>query len=517
MVARPHHRTAAGGPEAIGALLTRLRLARGYSQLRLAERLCAAAGTPTVSRHEVSRWEREERVPGSFWLGWLAVVLDTPLEELEAAVAASSREAPGSRAGSADHGRLWQPPAPGELLAALDHASGHDLRELAHTWLAGPPELGSRLPDPSGPAAPPPPPAGPPAPPDPVSAAPPPPPAAPPPPPTGPPDPVSAAPLDRLELRLGELRRMDDLVGGVDLARLVDRELRTAVAVLRATRAPRPDRRALRLVAQFGQLAGWVHTDAGDRAAALRAYRVALRAAAASRDQQLAGHVLGCLSHLSLATGDPQQALLLARTARAGIATGGSGLTQALLLHRMALAAAGCGERRVAHAALAAAERVADRSRPGQEPPWLYWLDPPELSAMTGRCLASLGRPLRAARRLSDPRPGLGPRTSALYAAWLARSYLELGEVELACRVAMRGLRSAVRSGSARAATALRHLHPLLLRHRDVPAVRGYERLAAVVSGYLPTPVQPWPGAGRSAAAGGAQPARPPPPGSVAG
>ncbi|HYN93061.1 MAG TPA: helix-turn-helix transcriptional regulator, partial [Pilimelia sp.] len=53
-----------GPPESIGALLVHLRLARGWSQLRLAEHLCAAAGVATVSRHEVSRWEREERVPG---------------------------------------------------------------------------------------------------------------------------------------------------------------------------------------------------------------------------------------------------------------------------------------------------------------------------------------------------------------------------------------------------------------------------------------------------------------------
>lgn len=61
--AEPHHPAAAGRPESIGSLVTRLRLARGYSQLELAERLCGVAGMPTVSRHEVSRWEREERVP----------------------------------------------------------------------------------------------------------------------------------------------------------------------------------------------------------------------------------------------------------------------------------------------------------------------------------------------------------------------------------------------------------------------------------------------------------------------
>jgi len=74
-------------PDKVGPMLRRMRLARGLNQQQVAEQLSAAAHLPTVSRHEVSRWERGERVPGPFWLGWLAVVLETSLERLEAAVA----------------------------------------------------------------------------------------------------------------------------------------------------------------------------------------------------------------------------------------------------------------------------------------------------------------------------------------------------------------------------------------------------------------------------------------------
>ena len=77
--------------ESIGVLMTRIRTERGISQLRLAERLCAAAGLTTVTRHEISRWEREERIPSGFWLGWLAVAMDLPLEQLERAAAAARR------------------------------------------------------------------------------------------------------------------------------------------------------------------------------------------------------------------------------------------------------------------------------------------------------------------------------------------------------------------------------------------------------------------------------------------
>ncbi|MEV6695487.1 helix-turn-helix domain-containing protein [Micromonospora sp. NPDC051196] len=61
-----------------GPLLTRLRRARGWSQSRLAAELCAAAGVPTLSRHEISRWERQRRTPGRFWHAWLATVLGMP-------------------------------------------------------------------------------------------------------------------------------------------------------------------------------------------------------------------------------------------------------------------------------------------------------------------------------------------------------------------------------------------------------------------------------------------------------
>lgn len=468
-----HTRAAAGGaPESIGPLLTRTRLAHGLSQLRVAERLCATSGTSTVGRHEVSRWEREERLPGSFWLGWLSVVLEVPLDELEAAVAAA-RAAAGFRPGSrpSGHREPWLPPTAAGLLAELDRAGGPDLREVAHAWLAGMGEP-AQLPAPPG---------------------------------GGRFQEVTldTGPLDALEARLADHRRMDDLVGGLDLARHVDRELRAAIELFGAVRGDGVRRRALRLVADYAQLAGWVHADAGDDRTAHRAYRLGLRAATLAGDRALAAHVLGSLSHLALSAGDPQEALLLARTAHAGARQEASARTQALLLHRVALAAARTGERRAAYAAIAAAERAVDRSEPDREPRRLYWLDAAELSAMTGRCWAALGRPLRAARLLAAPRTGAGPRTASIYASWLARCYLEVGEVEQACRVARRALHDAVRAGSVRAAAALRQLHPMLLRHRDLPAVRRYEYVLATATRYLPAPAtRGRPGGARRAAAG---------------
>lgn len=85
------------GPRPLGPLLAELRAARGWSQQRVAAELCAAAGVPTLTRHEVSRWERQRRLPGDFWSGWLAVVLGVPGDLLAEAAARSRRLAPGGR------------------------------------------------------------------------------------------------------------------------------------------------------------------------------------------------------------------------------------------------------------------------------------------------------------------------------------------------------------------------------------------------------------------------------------
>ncbi len=96
--------------ESLGPLLTRIRLAHGWSQLRVAELLCAASSSPTVTRHEVSRWEREERVPSGFWLGWLALVLEIPVAELSGAASRARRrrtDGPVSHPGGRDV-RRWR-------------------------------------------------------------------------------------------------------------------------------------------------------------------------------------------------------------------------------------------------------------------------------------------------------------------------------------------------------------------------------------------------------------------------
>ncbi len=407
------------GPESIGALIARVRLASGRSQLRIAELLCAAAGVPTVTRHEISRWEREERIPSSHWLRWLAVVLDTPLDELEraAALAVASRR---GRTGAAERGSEAS-----EWSGAVQAASGARSRasEASASWQSQ-------------------------------------------------------------QCGIAVLRRMDDLVGGPDLTGLTGRELRSAVRRLRSPDLTGPQRsRLLPAVAELAQLACWVAADAGDPAAVTRAHRVGMRAALAAGAAPLAGHLLATVAHLS-----EDKENQLARQGYRLARPRASATTRALLLHRVALAAAHAGQRRACEQALVSAERAFERRDPANDPSWVYWFDDAELTAMTGRCYAVLGRPrlaeplLRAA--LDDRRIRLRPW--ALYAAWLAAVHLDSGQVEEAAGTARAALLTAVRVGSVRALRQVTALHPRLRGHQGVPAVREYAEFYRAARPYLP-------------------------------
>ncbi|MFI7214985.1 helix-turn-helix domain-containing protein [Micromonospora maritima] len=456
------------GPRLLGPLLAELRSARGWSQQRVAAELCAASGVPTLTRHEVSRWERQVRLPGDFWSAWLATVLGVPGELIDEAVARSRRlgvapaavDPAGSRARVAllTLAHRW----------AADPTGGTLAGPLADTLLPADPVAGGFRPAPEGPDG-----------------------------PSGGARPraVPDAPPDGGGL--AALRRWDDLLGGGDLAGHGAHRLHRAVRGYRLA-GPAGRRRLLPVLAESAQLAGWLAADAGDPAGGLVAYRLALRAALAAGDRPLAAHVLGSASHLLAGAGDPAGALTLARIGyAAGRATASPGL-RALLLHRVALAAALAGRHRAAARALAGAAR-SGAPEPGREPPWLYWLDEVELAALTGRTLVAAGRPAPAVALLAPvvAVPGR-PRRAAVYGGWLARAHLRLGEVPEACEVASAALLDAVRSGSHRAVGQLTEFRRALAARPSEPAARRYAELLGAARAYLPGPAPGRSGPGRA-------------------
>ncbi|WP_432977334.1 hypothetical protein [Dactylosporangium sp. CA-233914] len=207
---------------------------------------------------------------------------------------------------------------------------------------------------------------------------------------------------------VAELRRMDDLVSGVKVARVVRAAYAGAVRA-----AAGGGRERLRLVAELAQLAAWVAADAGapvSGAAVAGIVRDGVRAALTGGHRALAGHLLGCLAQLHAEEGDGVTALRLARAGRQAAEPADAGTLAVLWLREAAAAAAG-GERSRCDAALAAARRAQERRTGEHDPSWLYWLDDAHLAAAAGRCQAALGRhrlalPLLAAALGPPPRPG---------------------------------------------------------------------------------------------------------------
>ncbi|QEU97265.1 transcriptional regulator [Streptomyces kanamyceticus] len=114
--------------------LTRLRRRTSRSQRQLAADLCALSGVQSVTRNEISRWERGERLPG-VWLPFLASALKTPLADLEQAAAYARGDALAPLPGPA--ATLAELLPPDDPLAPLTARSGRRIGMTTVDSLAG--------------------------------------------------------------------------------------------------------------------------------------------------------------------------------------------------------------------------------------------------------------------------------------------------------------------------------------------------------------------------------------------
>ena len=397
--------------ETIGELLTRVRSELGLSQLDLAERLCAAAGVATVTRNEISRWERESRIPSGRWLGRLAAVLGVPLAVLQD-IAAEARSGPAPR--------------------------GTPQQRPALTW-------------------------------DKIMA-------------TATGDRTALADPGTLRARVALLRRMDDLIGGVDLAATASADLEAVTGAGSPISGP-----LAAPLAELAQVTSWVLADAGDLPGAVRACRVGLRAAAIAGERLLTAHLLGCLAEMRAEAGSASGALRTARLSAVRVADAPAAV-RTMAMHRVAYVAALCGHPAQAEEALLAAELAGGSCSSPGTPAWLYWLDEPALTALTGRCYAAIGRPRLARALLTDALSAgrLPPRARAVCGAWLGHASAGCGDLTAAGEIAGHATLAAVTSGSIRATRLVRSLDAQLRHQSDHPAVRGYAKRTAAAFGYLP-------------------------------
>ena len=146
------------------------------------------------------------------------------------------------------------------------------------------------------------------------------------------------------------------------------------------------------VLAELGQLCGWCGYDAGQQGLAQRYYIAALRAAHSADDRPLGAHILGSMAYQAAREGQPADAVTLIDTAVVGARGRETASLLAQLYSKQAYALATMGDTSRCNAAISKARTEVERLNRDDDPPWLYWVSPAEITAGAGRCLQKLGQ-----------------------------------------------------------------------------------------------------------------------------
>ena len=183
---------------------------------------------------------------------------------------------------------------------------------------------------------------------------------------------VSTELADRFTAMIGELRAMDDVAGGGTVLPLAEQQFGLVADLLdQASYDESTGRRFHAVLAELGQLCGWCGYDAGRQGLAQRYYIAALRAAR---------------------EGQPADAVTLIDTAVVGARGRETASLLAQLYSKQAYALATMGDTSRCNAAITKARTEVERLNRNDDPPWLYWVSPAEITAGAGRCLQKLGQ-----------------------------------------------------------------------------------------------------------------------------
>ena len=298
---------------------------------------------------------------------------------------------------------------------------------------------------------------------------------------------LSPAAIDVLCERVAQLRRLDDTQASPMLLDWITRDFRWAAALAAGTSyGPETGAALFGVLAELGQLAGWVATDLDRHALGQRFFLAALRFAHAAGDRAMAANILSCLSYQVLWTGDPDSAIRIIRLARQSATAQVNELIMALLASREGRAHAARGDTESCELALrdAATAYAAFESNQSQTPAWSYWISEGVLEADAGRAWLEAGEPARAVGLLVRGLDLLGlaaPRNRALHELSLARAYLELGEIDAAVHTVSAALQRVPANGSSRVLSRLSEIHTELMNKRS----RETDQLAEQISGLL--------------------------------
>lgn len=290
---------------------------------------------------------------------------------------------------------------------------------------------------------------------------------------------VSAELADRLPSMIAELRTMDDIAGGGAVLSLAQHEFGWVAGLLDQASYDEPTGRKLHgALAELGQLAGWAAYDAGRQALAQRYYIAGLRAAHTADDRPLGAHILGSMSDQAVLEGRPAEAVTLIRTAFAGIRGAGTPRLLSELYMRQGYA---LGAMHDTPGCTTAISKARSHLEPrDDDPAWLYWVSPADITASAGCSLLLLGHPERAAPLLAE---GIDlfdksfVRDRQLFSVRLATALARPGKQRDLDAAASRGIEAITMAeslDSPRSIGLVRDLRDQMTPHATVPAVRDF-------------------------------------------
>ncbi|MGH3830441.1 MAG: helix-turn-helix domain-containing protein [Pseudonocardiaceae bacterium] len=292
---------------------------------------------------------------------------------------------------------------------------------------------------------------------------------------------VSAGLADRLRAMIPELRAMDDLAGGGTVLAMAQQEFGVVAELLdQASYDETTGHRLHVTLAELGQLAGWAAYDSGQPGLAQLYYIAALRAAHTAGDRPLDAHILGSMAYQAAREGHPREAVTLVETAVVGVRGRETASLLTALYSRQAYALATLRDSSGCVAAISKSRTYVERLKHDDEPPYLYWVGPGEVTAGAGRCLLQLGKADQAVTMLQDgialfDESFIRDRTNFLIR--LAEAHVHPGpqrDLDAAAGQGIAALDLSANLDSTRGVGRLRDLYRQLKPHAKVPAVGDF-------------------------------------------
>ncbi|PXY34209.1 regulator [Prauserella coralliicola] len=285
--------------------------------------------------------------------------------------------------------------------------------------------------------------------------------------------------------------QLDGQHGGGHARRALIEFLRTDLAaLLQGSFTDEVGRELFKAAAQATLLGAWMSYDAGLHGLGQRYFIQALRLAETTGDRLLGASILDAMSHQATFLGNYREAANLARAARMGTETAGSPSASAHYYAMEARALARLGDVAACDRAMSAAVREFERRNPDDDPAdWFGYFNEAELAAELGHCNRDLGRAVDATTYATQ---SLGPtesgyvRSDFFATMVLADAYLDQGEAERACQVALDALRIGEQLKSARCHAYVGEFRERLARVGRSPVVADFIEQARNTRLWLP-------------------------------